>query len=196
MTGLTVFAMMSLVCGLAPSTGVLVLARGAQGVGAALTVPAAVSIIAITFAEGPERNRALGIFGASGSAGFGVGLVVGGALTATLGWRWIFLVKVPFVLAAGAVAAHVVASGEPAARGRGYDVRGALLAASGLLLLVLLITQLAARTLPIAALAAVGVGSLACLTAFVVNERTGRGPLVAIRESSVAGHCDTPTSRR
>src|SRR3954451_14818968 len=107
-TGLVIFAVMSLVCGLAPSTGVLVVARGLQGIGAAMTVPAAVSIIGATFAEGPERNRALGIFGACASAGFSVGLVAGGVLTDVLGWRWIFLAKVPLVLAAALLAWRVV----------------------------------------------------------------------------------------
>jgi MFS family permease len=90
LAGLVLFGVMSLAAGLAPNAGLLVAARAAQGVGAALTVPAAVSIIATTFAEGAERNRALGVFAASASAGFSVGLVLGGVLTDLLGWRWIF----------------------------------------------------------------------------------------------------------
>ena len=179
--GLLVFAAMSLACGLAPSTGVLVVARGLQGIGAAMTVPAAVSIIAISFAEGPERNRALGVFGACASAGFSVGLVAGGVLTDALDWRWIFLAKVPFVLAVAVLAWRVV---DPATdtidQVEGYDARGALLAASGALLAVLVITQLADPTLDAVVLVAVAVVAIACLVAFVVNERRVRDPLLPL----------------
>jgi MFS family permease len=179
--GLLVFAAMSLACGLAPSMGVLVVARGLQGIGAAMTVPAAVSIIAISFAEGPERNRALGVFGACASAGFSVGLVAGGVLTDALDWRWIFLAKVPFVLAVAVLAWRAV---DPATdtidQVEGYDARGALLAASGALLAVLVITQLADPTLDAVVLVAVAVLAIACVVAFVVNERRVRDPLLPL----------------
>ncbi|HSU10395.1 MAG TPA: MFS transporter, partial [Pseudonocardia sp.] len=90
--GLVLFGVMSLAAGLAPNALLLVAARCVQGIGAALTVPAAVSIIATTFPEGAQRNRALGVFAASASAGFSVGLVLGGVLTDLLGWPWIFLI--------------------------------------------------------------------------------------------------------
>jgi EmrB/QacA subfamily drug resistance transporter len=181
LAGLATFGAMSLACGLAPSSGMLVVARGLQGVGAALTVPAAVSIIATTFAEGEERNRALGVFAASASAGFSVGLVLGGVLTDALSWRWIFLVKVPVVLLVALVALRVVGKGRaPAAARRSYDVAGAVMSASGLLLLVFVITQLARRTVAVGALAAAGLVALALLAGFVINERRARDPLLPL----------------
>jgi EmrB/QacA subfamily drug resistance transporter len=179
--GLLTFGAMSLACGLAPSSTPLVVARGLQGVGAALTVPAAVSIIATTFAEGQERNRALGVFAASASAGFSVGLVLGGVLTDALSWRWIFLVKVPVVLLVALLALRVVAEGRaPAAARRSYDVAGAILSVSGLLLLVFVITQIARRTVAVGALVAAGLLALALLAGFVVNERRARDPLLPL----------------
>jgi EmrB/QacA subfamily drug resistance transporter len=180
-TGLVVFASMSLVSGLAPSLGVLVIARGLQGIGTAMTVPAAVSIIATTFAEGAERNRALGIFGACASAGFSVGLVAGGVLTDLFDWRWIFLAKVPFVLAAALLAWRVIDPGaDETTDPGGYDVRGALLAAAGLLLAVLVITQLADPSLSAGTLALVAAIAAVCLVAFVINERHVHAPLLPL----------------
>jgi EmrB/QacA subfamily drug resistance transporter len=181
-SGLVLFAAMSLACGLAPSTGVLVVSRGLQGIGAAMTVPAAVSIIAAMFAEGPERNRALGVFGAWASAGFSVGLVAGGVLTDVLSWRWIFLAKVPFVLAVAALAWRVVPDpGEGRqARTRGFDGRGAVLAAAGLLLVVFVITQLADPGLSAGALAGIALVAVLCLIAFAVNERRTADPLLPL----------------
>jgi EmrB/QacA subfamily drug resistance transporter len=176
--GLTVFAAMSLVCGIAPSAGTLVGARAIQGVGAALTVPAAVSIIATTFAEGPERNRALGAFGASASAGFSVGLVLGGVLTDALSWRWIFLVKVPVVLVAAGLALRAVDADGPTASDQGYDVPGALTSVAGVSLAALAITQLAHRTLSVAAVWTVVGAAVASLTAFALLERRTDDPLL------------------
>src|SRR5206468_2138541 len=82
-------------CGLAWSEGVLVAARAVQGLGAAIISPAALSIITTMFDEGPERNKALGIWGAIGGSGAAVGVLAGGLLTKYLGWEWIFFVNVP-----------------------------------------------------------------------------------------------------
>src|SRR3982751_1927033 len=93
--GVTVFTLASLVCGLAWSEGVLIAARGVQGLGAAIISPAALSIITTTFEEGPERNKALGIWGAIGGSGAAVGVLAGGVLTKYLGGEWIFFVNAP-----------------------------------------------------------------------------------------------------
>jgi EmrB/QacA subfamily drug resistance transporter len=179
--GLATFGAMSLACGLAPASAPLVVARGLQGVGAALTVPAAVSIIATTFAEGEERNRALGVFAASASAGFSLGLVLGGVLTDALSWRWIFLVKVPVVALVILLSLRVVAEGRTrSAARRSYDVAGALMSVGGLLLLVFVITQLARRTVAAGVLAAAGVVAAALLVGFVLNERRARDPLLPL----------------
>ena len=94
LVGVALFTLASLACGLAPSAGALVAARAVQGLGAAIISPAALSIVMTTFAEGAERNRALGIWGATGGAGGVVGVLAGGVLTTYLGWEWIFFVNV------------------------------------------------------------------------------------------------------
>lgn len=179
--GLGLFGIMSLVCGLAGHPALLIGARAAQGVGAALTVPAAVAILAGTFSQGPERNRALGVFAAFAGTGFSVGLVAGGALTGALGWPWIFLVKVPVVAAVIALSLIVVKPTPPSDRGRSFDVVGAVTSTAGLLLLALAITLLAAGSrslLPAVLTAAV---AAALLTGFWWVERHARDPLLPLQ---------------
>ena len=188
--GLSLFGAMSLACGLAPGAPVLVVARALQGIGAALTVPAAVSLIATTFAEGEERNRALGVFGACASAGFAVGLVLGGLVTDALNWRWIFLVKVPVVLAVTLIAIRVVAADPPRPARRSYDLAGAGSSALGLLALVFVITQLADRSVAPALVAALAVAAVALLVGFLRREGPcGRSPAPAglLRPAHAAG---------
>ena len=95
MGGLALFGVASLVCGLSTSSGMLIAARGVQGLGAAIVTPAALSIISVTFTEGAERNKALGAWGAVGGSGAAAGVLMGGILTKYLGWEWIFWVNVP-----------------------------------------------------------------------------------------------------
>ncbi len=89
--GIALFSGASLICGVSQSEGMLLVARGLQGLGGAMVSPAALSIILTTFAEGTERNRALAVWGAIAGAGGAVGLLLGGAIVQTLSWRWIFL---------------------------------------------------------------------------------------------------------
>jgi len=100
LAGLLAFAAASLLGGFASSAGMLVAARTAQGVGAAVIAPTALALLTTTFAEGPARNRALGLYGATGSVGFVAGLVLGGALVTGVGWRAVFWVNVPIAIAA------------------------------------------------------------------------------------------------
>ena len=104
MVGLVVFSLASLAGGLAQSEGWLIATRAMQGLGAAIVSPAALSIITTTFAEGAERNRALGIWGAVAGAGGAAGVLLGGILTSGLNWRWVLFVNVPIGLAAAALA--------------------------------------------------------------------------------------------
>src|SRR5438309_2483137 len=90
MAGLVLFALASLAGGLAGSEGMLIAARAVQGLGAAILSPAALSIVTTTFAEGSERNRALGIWGAVAGSGGAAGVLLGGVLTDSLGWEWVF----------------------------------------------------------------------------------------------------------
>ena len=100
MVGLVVFSLASLAGGLAQSEAWLITARAIQGLGAAIVSPAALSIITTTFAEGAERNRALGIWGAVAGAGGAAGVLLGGILTSGLSWRWVLFVNVPIGIAA------------------------------------------------------------------------------------------------
>ncbi|NUP46840.1 MAG: MFS transporter [Catenulispora sp.] len=122
--GLGIFTAASLASGLATSGGMLITARAAQGVGAALLSPAAMSIITTTF-HGSERNRALGVWGAIGGSGAALGVLLGGALTAGPGWAWVFYINVPIGAAVFALVPTVVPS-TPGDGLRGLDLRGAV----------------------------------------------------------------------
>ncbi|HEY8545839.1 MAG TPA: MFS transporter [Acidimicrobiales bacterium] len=102
--GLGLFTAASLVAGLADRLGPLIAARAVQGAGGALAAPAALSILVGTFREGPERNQALGIFGAVGGSAAAVGVILSGALTSGPGWPWIFLLNVPIGVLLAALA--------------------------------------------------------------------------------------------
>src|SRR5205807_6318606 len=94
MAGLALFASASLVGGLAQSGTMLIIMRGVQGLGGAIVSPAALSLLTTTFHEGPERNRAIGVWGAVAASGGAVGVLLGGILTEAVTWRWVFLVNV------------------------------------------------------------------------------------------------------
>ena len=100
MVGLAAFSAFSLLCGLAWSAGVLVLARMLQGAAAAILSPSVFSITTVTFEEGAERNKALGVLGAIAGSGAAIGVLLGGILTEYVGWEWVFFVNVPIGLGA------------------------------------------------------------------------------------------------
>jgi MFS family permease len=133
---LTVFAGASIVGTLVSSGPLLIAARFVKGAAAAFTAPASLSIITTTFPEGPARNRALGIYTATGASGFSMGLVLGGLLT-SVGWRWTFLLPVPIAIALLAVAPRVLRKDEPSERVSGrFDLAGAALITTAMLALV------------------------------------------------------------
>src|SRR3989440_5917908 len=134
--GTVLIGLSSLIGGFAGSAGVLVAARLAQGVGAAMMLPAALSILTTTFKEGSDRNKALGIWGAVGGLASAAGVLLGGLLTEGPGWRWVMFVNpVAAVLVLGGIFALI--SGERhRARLADFDVRGTLMATAGMLLLV------------------------------------------------------------
>ncbi len=136
MAGLGLFALASLVCGLADSPLVLLAARAAQGLGAAITAPAALSIITTTFSEGPERNRALGVWTAVAAAGGAAGLVLGGLITDGLGWEWVFLINVPVGVLGVALAPMLLSESRDVAASRQLDISGAVTITASLVLLV------------------------------------------------------------
>jgi EmrB/QacA subfamily drug resistance transporter len=134
--GLLLFAGASLVGGLSQSQGMLVGARAAQGLGGAVVSPATLAILTTSFAEGPERNRALGVWGAMGGAGGAAGALLGGILTDLLSWQWILFVNVPIGLAVALAAPHFVEEGRNPQRASHFDLAGALTVTAGLVALV------------------------------------------------------------
>ncbi|WP_217428068.1 MFS transporter [Microlunatus speluncae] len=135
-TGLAIFTAASLLAGVAPNAGVLIAARAVQGFGAALIAPAALSLIAVTFAEGRERNRAFGFFGAVGGVSGSVGVVASGLLTGGPGWRWAFLINIPAGALMITLALVFLAVDHAGRRTARLDVAGATTVTGGLLLLV------------------------------------------------------------
>ena len=136
MLGLVLFSLASFAGGIAQSEAWLIAARAVQGLGAAIVSPAALSIITTTFAEGAERNRALGIWGAVAGAGGAAGVLLGGILTSGLSWRWVLFVNVPIGLARR-VARPANAAREPRRRrANTFDLPGAVTVTAGLSLLV------------------------------------------------------------
>jgi EmrB/QacA subfamily drug resistance transporter len=134
--GLALYGAASLAGGLAPASGVLIAARAVQGAGGALLTPATLTLIYRGFAEGPARNRALGVWGLAGSAGLAAGSLLGGVLTSYLGWEWVFFVNVPLALGCALAAPRLLPADPPRTPG-GLDVPGAVLATAGSALLVL-----------------------------------------------------------
>jgi MFS family permease len=176
--GLGLFTAASLACGLAPTGAALVGARALQGLGAALTAPAALAMIVDAHPAGPERERAVAAWTGVAAVGGAAGLVLGGVIAGALGWRWIFLVNVPLGLAALGLTPRLLAAGRDARAPRDLDLPGALAATAGLGLLVLALA-LAEQDGPAsrATLAALG-GAAVVLAALAVRERRAAHPLV------------------
>ncbi|HKN99775.1 MAG TPA: MFS transporter [Pseudonocardiaceae bacterium] len=179
--GMLLRVLASLACGLAPSVGFLVAARAVQGCSAAIIAPAALSMVLGAFPEGPERNRALGIWGGLGGVGATAGLLLGGVLTDALGWPWIFWINVPIGVVVLLLAPALLPVGRPAGGARSLDVAGAVTSTVTLSLAVYTIIQLptagwlSTRT----GLCVAGIGVLA--TVFLVVERRSAHPLVPVR---------------
>ena len=143
MTGVGVFALASLIGGLAQTEGMLLGARVLQGVGAAIASPTALSLITTTFPAGPARNRAFGVYAAMSGAGAAIGLLLGGVLTES-SWRWTFFVNVPIGILVLVMAPRVL--GESERESGGFDVPGALTATAGLVSLVYGLTHAASTS--------------------------------------------------
>jgi EmrB/QacA subfamily drug resistance transporter len=139
--GLLLFAIASLVGGLASSQEMLVGARAAQGLGGAIVSPASLAIITTTFTDGAERNKALGAWGAMGGAGGAFGVLLGGVLTDVAGWQWILFINVPIGLAAAVLSLRFVQEGRAPGRTRQFDVAGALSVTLGLVAIVYAIVR-------------------------------------------------------
>jgi EmrB/QacA subfamily drug resistance transporter len=179
--GLALFALSSLLSGFAWSAGSLVGFRALQGLGGALLAPAALSLLMTTFAEGHERNRALGIYGAASGSGAAAGVLLGGVITSYLGWSWIFFVNVPVGVAAIALAPFLLRDSRAELPHRHFDVAGAASVTGGLMLLVYALTRAASDgwSSPVT-LGLLG-GAAALIVAFVAIELRSRSPLLPLR---------------
>jgi EmrB/QacA subfamily drug resistance transporter len=180
MVGLSLFTAASLGAALSTGEVSLIAARAVQGLGAALMLPAALSIVMNMFAEGAERNKALGIWGGLGAGGATVGVIAGGLLTRYAGWQYIFYLNVPIGAAALALAPRIVPDSRLATTRRRFDALGAIAGTGGLVLLVDAIAQAPqygwSATRTVALLAA----SAALLATFLVIENRVQEPLLPL----------------
>jgi EmrB/QacA subfamily drug resistance transporter len=181
MAGLAVFTASSLGCGLATTDSVLIAMRCLQGLGAAIVLPAALSIVMNMFPEGAERNKALGVWGAIGASGATVGVMAGGLLTRYAGWQYIFFLNVPIGAAALLLAPRIVPESRLDTARRRYDPFGAVTVTGGLSLLVYAVSTApqvgwgTARTISLLTT------SVVLLAAFVVIETRAEAPLMPLR---------------
>ena len=174
--GLALFTLASLLCGLAGSQGLLVAARALQGVGGAIIAPAALSIIITSFKDPGERARAMGIWSFVVSGGASVGVLLGGVLTQTLSWSWIFLVNIPVGLAALALCRPLLDPDPKPDTSGGFDLPGALLVTSSLVAAVYAIVGAAYN--PPAVTGLLLLMAAALMVAFAAFERRTKAPLV------------------
>jgi EmrB/QacA subfamily drug resistance transporter len=186
-SGIGLFALSSLVGGLSPNSGTLVAARLAQGVGAALMLPAALSILTTTFNEGTDRIKAISAWGAVAGLASAVGVFLGGVLSQTLGWRWVLFVNLPVCVLDLVAAFWLVSPEHGRAPLKHFDTRGAALMTGGMLLLVYTLVRAPevgwndART--------VGglVVSALLLVAFVGNEVRDPNPIAPLSIFKISG---------
>jgi EmrB/QacA subfamily drug resistance transporter len=181
MAGTLLFGVSSLLCGFAPTAGVLVAARAVQGVSAAVMAPTALSILLNTFEEGHERNKALAVWSGSGGFGATAALLIGGPLTDVLGWQWVFFLNAPVALLLLTLSPPLLRESRTATDRRSYDPVGALTATAALVALVYAVVDaprsgwLSAQTVGLLAAGAL-LGGL-----FVRVEARSAVPLVPLR---------------
>jgi EmrB/QacA subfamily drug resistance transporter len=182
LAGLAVFSAASFACGVAQTQEWLVAARFVQGVGGAMASAVILGMIVTMFPEPREQAKAIGVFGFVASAGASIGLLVGGVLTQSINWHWIFFVNIPIGIATAVLATRLLEHDRGTGLGRGADFPGAALITGALMLSVYTIVKPAAetgwgsgRTLGF------GAASLALLVAFVLRERAAREPLIPLR---------------
>jgi EmrB/QacA subfamily drug resistance transporter len=189
MFGLVLFALASLAGGLASSSGQLIAARAVQGLGAAILSPAALSIVATTFRDGAERNKALGVWGAVAGSGGAAGVLLGGILT-EVGWEWVLWVNVPIGIAAALIAPRLIAESRTGDEVRHFDIAGATTITLGLSALVFALLDAEDAGWGSAQTILTLLAAVALLAAFVVVERRSRAPLVPFsifRRSTITG---------
>jgi EmrB/QacA subfamily drug resistance transporter len=179
--GVVVFTVSSLLDGLAWSEGSLIAFRSLQGLGAALLSPAALSILTTMFAEGRERNLALGIWGAASGSGAAAGVLLGGALTSAFNWSWIFFINVPAGVIVLALTPLLLQESRANLDHRRFDVAGAVSITSGLMVLVYALTRATQHGWATAETIGLLVASAALIVGFVVIELRSKAPLLPMR---------------
>jgi EmrB/QacA subfamily drug resistance transporter/deazaflavin-dependent oxidoreductase (nitroreductase family) len=177
--GALMFTAGSMAGGLATSSTFLIAARAAQGVGAAILAPTALSLLAATFPQGAQRNRALGLYSAVSAGGGGIGLLMGGVITNYLSWRWIMFVNVPVGMLLAFAAPRVLIRGE-GKPGR-LDLPGAITVTAGVSLLVYGLARVATHDWSDGLTRATLAISVALLVTFVALESRGKHPLMPLR---------------
>ncbi len=179
--GTVLFGVSSLLCGLAWAPWALIAARVLQGVSAAMMAPTALAIVMTTFPEGPERARALAFWGGTGGLGATAALLVGGAVTGTLGWEWIFFLNLPVAVGMLVGAATLLRESRVDAGRRRYDPLGAVLVTGAFVLLIHAVTTAAQAGWTGLATVAPLAGSVVLFAAFAVVEHRSSAPLVPLR---------------
>jgi EmrB/QacA subfamily drug resistance transporter len=181
LAGLSLFALASLACGLSATPATLIIARFCQGAAGAMVAAVSLGMIVSLYPEPAERGRAVAVYSFVGAAGASVGLVLGGVITQSAGWHWIFLVNPPLALLSGSLAARVISADSGTGRAAGTDAPGAILVTAGLMTGVFAVVGTAAhgwasaRTLVPAAVA------VALLALFAVRQATAAAPLLPPR---------------
>jgi EmrB/QacA subfamily drug resistance transporter len=181
MVGVGLFVSSSLLCGLAWSPAVLIAARVIQGVSAAVMAPTALSLLMTVFPEGPDRNKALGIWGGIGGIGATAGLLIGGPVTSSLGWEWVFFINVPVGLAVLLLTPRLLRESVDTACARCFDLAGAVTVTAALLLLVYGIAEAPAAGWASVQTIGLLLASAALLALFVRIEAHSPAPLVPLR---------------
>jgi EmrB/QacA subfamily drug resistance transporter len=182
LAGLGVFVVASLLCGASQSEAMLIGSRLLQGVGGAMTSAVILGMIVTMFPEPREQAKAVGVYAFVASAGGAVGLLIGGILTQTINWHWIFFVNAPIGLATALLARRLLEKDEGIGLGEGADALGAVLITASLMLGVYTIVEPASKDGWGASLTlALGAGSLVLLAVFIAREATARTPLIPLR---------------
>ena len=181
LSGLTLFTLASLACGLAQSQEVLVAARFVQGVGGAMTSAVILGMIVTMFPEPREQAKAIGVYSFVASAGGSIGLLAGGGLTEAINWHWIFFVNLPIAVVTGLFAIRLLAADRGIGLNRGADVLGAVLIVAALMLGVYTIVEALNYGWASAHTLGFGAAALGLLIAFIVRESRAENPIMPLR---------------
>ncbi|HYY75763.1 MAG TPA: MFS transporter [Gaiellaceae bacterium] len=180
MVGLGLFLVTSLLAGLSTSSEMLIVARLLQGAAGAILSPSVFSIVTVTFAEGAERNKALGILGGIAGSGAAIGVLLGGILTEYIGWQWIFFVNIPIAAVTLALVPRYVRESRADGLRRHFDSFGAVTVTASLMLLVFGLTQANRVGWGSAQTIGVFIGSAVLMAVFLANETRSQSPLVPL----------------